>query len=181
MWNLIRRAAPNLQFKPFLGSRSPDPHRTRHYFTSVFAPIIGASTGLYGFDHLKSPKGFQRFVDDAIERSTELVAYISGMPSSSEIIKAMDEVSNTVCSVVDSAELCRNTHPDREFVEEANKASMRINEYLHVSISIQIILCMMRSEKLSKRIICLQKKLKGQPITYVLTLRGVESISLLIN
>lgn len=131
MWNLIRRAAPNLRFKPFLGSRSPDPHRTRHYFTSVFAPIIGASTGLYGFDHLKSPKGFQRFVDDAIERSTELVAYISGMPSSSEIIKAMDEVSNTVCSVVDSAELCRNTHPDREFVEEANKASMRINEYLH--------------------------------------------------
>ncbi|KAK9995599.1 hypothetical protein SO802_020285, partial [Lithocarpus litseifolius] len=36
-----------------------------------------------------------------------------------------------VCSVVDSAELCRNTHPDREFVKEANKASMRINEYLH--------------------------------------------------
>jgi hypothetical protein len=31
-------------------------------------------------------------------RSTELVAYISGMPSSSEIIKAMDEVSNTVGS-----------------------------------------------------------------------------------
>lgn len=25
-------------------------------------------TGLYGFDHLKTPKGFQRMVDDAIER-----------------------------------------------------------------------------------------------------------------
>ncbi|KAK8963084.1 hypothetical protein KSP40_PGU010344 [Platanthera guangdongensis] len=36
-----------------------------------------------------------------------------------------------VCSVIDSAELCRNTHPDREFVEEANRASMRISEYLH--------------------------------------------------
>lgn len=56
------------------------------------------------------------------------------MPESSEIIRAMDEISDTLCSVVDSAELCRNTHPDREFVEEANKASMRINEYLHVSI-----------------------------------------------
>ncbi|KAJ6294520.1 hypothetical protein OIU76_022571 [Salix suchowensis] len=74
---------------------------------------------------------FQRFVDDAIERSGELVNYISSMPSSAEIVRAMDEISNTVCCVVDSAELCRNTHPDREFVEAAGKASMRINEYLH--------------------------------------------------
>ncbi|XAR71801.1 Mitochondrial intermediate peptidase [Bertholletia excelsa] len=88
-------------------------------------------TGLYGIDHLKTAKGFRRFVEEAIERSDELVKYISGMPSSAEIIRAVDEISNTVCSVVDSAELCRNTHPDREFVEEANKASMRINEYLH--------------------------------------------------
>ncbi|XP_052197196.1 mitochondrial intermediate peptidase, mitochondrial isoform X2 [Diospyros lotus] len=88
-------------------------------------------TGLYGFDILKSPEGFRRFVDEAIERSGELVTYISGMPSSEEIIRSMDEISDTVCSVVDSAELCRHTHPDREFVEEANKASMRINEYLH--------------------------------------------------
>ncbi|KAF2311734.1 hypothetical protein GH714_026456 [Hevea brasiliensis] len=64
-------------------------------------------------------------------RSGELVNRISMMPSSAEIIQAMDEISDTVCSVVDSAELCRHTHPDREFVEEANKASMRINEYLH--------------------------------------------------
>ncbi|XP_071686243.1 mitochondrial intermediate peptidase, mitochondrial isoform X2 [Rutidosis leptorrhynchoides] len=88
-------------------------------------------TGLYGCNHLRNPKGFQRIVDDAIERSNELVGYISSMPSSSEIINAMDEISNTVCQVVDSAELCRNTHPDREFVDEALKASIRINEYLH--------------------------------------------------
>ncbi|KAF5457713.1 hypothetical protein F2P56_021795 [Juglans regia] len=181
MWSLICRAARTLRPKHLLGSRSSDPSCTRHYRTSVVAPQTGASTGLYGFDHLKSPKGFQRFVDDAIERSGELVAYISSMPSSAKIIRAMDEISDTVCSVVDSAELCRNTHPDREFTEEANKAAMRINEYLHVSISIPIMFFMMRSEKLSKRIICSQKKLKGQPITYVLTLRGVESISLLIN
>uniref|UniRef100_A0A7N0U0A8 Peptidase M3A/M3B catalytic domain-containing protein n=1 Tax=Kalanchoe fedtschenkoi TaxID=63787 RepID=A0A7N0U0A8_KALFE len=90
-----------------------------------------AATGLYGFDHLKTAKGFQRFVDDAIDRSTELVSYISGMPSAPEIIRAMDEISDTVCSVVDSAELCRHTHPDRDFLQEADKASMRINEYLH--------------------------------------------------
>lgn len=132
MWHLIRRIAPNLRRKPFIGSSNSDPTRTQHYHTSVVAPRqSGASTGLYGFDHLKSPNGFQRFVDEAIERytlslytlifknaflnhcenflfifenffvciivrSTELVSYISAMPESSEIIRAMDEISDTV-------------------------------------------------------------------------------------
>ncbi|CAN6173345.1 unnamed protein product [Urochloa humidicola] len=87
-------------------------------------------TGLYGFDVLRTAKGFRRFVDDAIERSEELVAHVARLPSSPEIVRAMDEISNTVCTVIDSAELCRNTHPDRQFVEEADKASMRIYEHL---------------------------------------------------
>lgn len=100
-------------------------------FTSITSQ--NEDSGLYGFKILKSAKGFRRFVDEAIERSGELVSYISESPSNVEIIRAMDEISDTVCSVVDSAELCRNTHPDREYVEEANKATMRIHEYLHVS------------------------------------------------
>ncbi|KAI3458275.1 hypothetical protein Pfo_014938 [Paulownia fortunei] len=102
----------------------------RRFLHSATAPVV-KETGLYGFDHLKTPKGFQRMVDDAIERSNELVNYIAGMPSAPEIIKAMDEISDTVCTVIDSAELCWHTHPDREFVEEASKASLRLNEYLH--------------------------------------------------
>ncbi|XP_024961820.1 mitochondrial intermediate peptidase, mitochondrial isoform X1 [Cynara cardunculus var. scolymus] len=119
MASLIRRAASSLC------SNS----NNRHFFAP--AAIRMEDTGLYGCNHLKTPKGFQRIVDEAIERSNELVGYISRMPSSAEIINAMDEISNTVCQVVDSAELCRHTHPDREFVDEAVKASMRINEYLH--------------------------------------------------
>lgn len=87
-------------------------------------------TGLYGFDVLRTAKGFRRFVDEAIQRSDELVAHIAQLPPSAEIVRTMDEISNTVCSVIDSAELCRNTHPDREFAEEADKASMRIYEHL---------------------------------------------------
>ncbi|KAJ1288005.1 hypothetical protein BS78_02G055000 [Paspalum vaginatum] len=40
------------------------------------------------------------------------------------------EQQSVVCSVIDSTKLSRNTHPDREFVEEADKASMRIYEHL---------------------------------------------------
>ncbi|KAK4489446.1 hypothetical protein RD792_005255 [Penstemon davidsonii] len=102
----------------------------RRFLHSSTAPLI-KETGLYGFEHLKAPKGFQRMVDDAIERSDELVKYIAGMPSPPEIIRAMDEVSDTVCTVIDSAELCRHTHPDRDFVDEASKATLRMNEYIH--------------------------------------------------
>ncbi|OMO98080.1 Peptidase M3A/M3B [Corchorus olitorius] len=127
MWTVIGRRGSNSHlkrlFKPFINHR--------HFRTRAVDRKDESPTGLYGFDYLKSPKGFRRFVDDAIERSGELVNYISGMPSSAEIIRAMDEISDTVCTVVDSAEFCRQTHPAREFVEEANKASMRINEYLH--------------------------------------------------
>ncbi|KAH9319268.1 hypothetical protein KI387_021037, partial [Taxus chinensis] len=71
------------------------------------------ASGLYGFDVLKTAKGFQTFVQEAIERSGELIAYIKHLPPSVETIHAMDEISDTICTVVDSAELCRNTHPDR--------------------------------------------------------------------
>ncbi|XP_044468095.1 mitochondrial intermediate peptidase, mitochondrial isoform X2 [Mangifera indica] len=123
MSTLLRRTAPTFRLKSCWAFYS-----TRYLNTRA---VSGTPTGLYGFDQLKTPKGFQRFVDEAIERSTELVDYIAEMPSSMEIIRTMDEISDTVCSVVDSAELCRQTHPDNEFVNEANKASMRINEYLH--------------------------------------------------
>ncbi|CAL9008527.1 unnamed protein product, partial [Prunus brigantina] len=126
--SLLRRSCPKLRFKPGYIFGYPGPITTRRQYA------FSTSTGLYGFDHLKTPKGFRRFVDDAIERSGELVAYISGMPSSAEIIRAMDEISNTVCSVIDSAELCRQTHPDsfRCFgISLSIKASIRVNEYLH--------------------------------------------------
>lgn len=64
MWNFIRRRKPNSHIKyllkPFVNHR--------HFRTRAVDRQNSSPTGLYGFDHLKSPKGFQRFVDDAIER-----------------------------------------------------------------------------------------------------------------
>ncbi|CAN0902563.1 Mitochondrial intermediate peptidase, mitochondrial [Linum grandiflorum] len=134
MSSVIRRATARLLQHQFaVKSIYPSylPPRGRRFSSRVSPQSEEATAGLYGFHHLKTAAGFSRFVDDAIERSTELVDYISTMPSSTEIVRAMDEISDAVCSVVDSAELCRNTHPDREFVEEASNAAMRLNEYLH--------------------------------------------------
>ncbi|CAH1452457.1 unnamed protein product [Lactuca virosa] len=43
----------------------------------------------------------------------------------------LGERRNYIFQVVDSAEL---SHPDRDLVDEALKASIRVNGYLHVSI-----------------------------------------------
>uniref|UniRef100_A0A6N2NGG8 Peptidase M3A/M3B catalytic domain-containing protein n=1 Tax=Salix viminalis TaxID=40686 RepID=A0A6N2NGG8_SALVM len=94
---LIRRYAAENFHKRMLKSNYPTLIFSCHASTRAAPQLNGAAatTGLYGFDHLKNPKGFQRFVDDAIERSGELVNYISSMPSSAEIVRAMDEISNT--------------------------------------------------------------------------------------
>ncbi|CAH9139735.1 unnamed protein product [Cuscuta epithymum] len=101
------------------------------FHTATFTASLINDTGLYGYSHLKTAKGFQRFADDAIERSKELLSDIAAMPPAPEIIRTLDEISDTVCSVIDAAELCRHTHPDREFVEEASQASSRLNDFLH--------------------------------------------------
>ncbi|PNX80830.1 mitochondrial intermediate peptidase-like protein, partial [Trifolium pratense] len=67
----------------------------RHNLTLLLRRRNFSTTGLYGISHLKSPKGFQSFVDEAIQRSGELVSYISTKPSASEIMRAMDEISDT--------------------------------------------------------------------------------------
>ncbi|XP_022941716.1 mitochondrial intermediate peptidase, mitochondrial isoform X1 [Cucurbita moschata] len=131
MLSLIRKTTRKVSSGAVLKSCYLNCLSSRSIHAAASAPHEGAATGLYGFEQLKSPKGFRRFVDEAIERSGELVTFISSMPSSAEVIRAMDEISNRVCSVFDSAELCRQTHPDREFVEEANKAAMRMSEYFH--------------------------------------------------
>ena len=37
-----------------------------------------------------------------------------------------------VCAVVDAAELCRNTHPDRKYIAAADKAYLDLTTYLSV-------------------------------------------------
>jgi len=46
------------------------------------------------------------------------------------VIKAMDQISNVLCSVVDVAEFVRNTHPDLQFVQAAHHCFTSISTYM---------------------------------------------------
>jgi hypothetical protein len=87
---------------------------SHEYRSGMKAPNLRKEMiGLYGYEILKTAKGFRIFAQDAIDKSETIINSIKGMPPSMDVIRAMDDISDTVCTVVDAAELCRNTHPDK--------------------------------------------------------------------
>ncbi|KAG6546992.1 hypothetical protein Mapa_011608 [Marchantia paleacea] len=102
----------------------------RLYFSEASSALRREPVGLYGYGLLKSPHGFQAFAQEAIDKSEDIIKKIQDLPPSMATIRAFDDISDVVCTVVDAAELCRSTHPDKDFVREANKASMKLYEYL---------------------------------------------------
>jgi hypothetical protein len=87
---------------------------SQEYRASIPAPQLRKEViGLYGYEILKTAKGFRIFAQDAIDKSETIINRIREMPPSMDVIRAMDDISDTVCTVVDAAELCRNTHPDK--------------------------------------------------------------------
>ncbi|KAL3686148.1 hypothetical protein R1sor_004170 [Riccia sorocarpa] len=105
-------------------------YKIQRHLSQATSVLRGEPVGLYGYGVLKSPHGFQAFAQEAIDRSEDIINQIKELPPSMATIRAFDDISDVVCTVVDAAELCRNTHPDKDFVREANKASMKIYEYL---------------------------------------------------
>ncbi|KAL2654121.1 hypothetical protein R1flu_022249 [Riccia fluitans] len=102
----------------------------RRHLSEATSVLRREPVGLYGYGLLKSPYGFQAFAQEAIDRSEDIIKEIKELPPSMATIRAFDDISDVVCTVVDAAELCRSTHSDKDFVREANKASMKLYEYL---------------------------------------------------
>ncbi|CAM6092610.1 unnamed protein product [Calypogeia fissa] len=138
LWGGLPAAGAEATIQNLVGIRRRLDQR-RCYSTEASSVQGGELVGLYGYGLLKSPHGFNTFAQEAIERSEEIVSRIQEMPPSMEVIRAFDDISDVVCTVVDAAELCRNTHPDKEFVHEANKASMKLYEYLQYLNSHQVL------------------------------------------
>jgi len=49
-----------------------------------------------------------------------------------KVVKNLDRLSDMLCSVIDLAELVRNSHPDPEWVQGANDAYEQLCEYMNV-------------------------------------------------
>jgi hypothetical protein len=84
------------------------------HLEGLAAPAIREErVGLYGYEGLMEPQGFRGLVREAIETTEGIIHDIRHAVPSVATVRGLDDISNTVCTVLDAAELCRNTHPDR--------------------------------------------------------------------
>lgn len=95
--------------------------------TSSTSSVRGLSTaavksqlGMFGLDGLNCPKDFARLSQEALHTCNSLLdQLLADNHPGLHTIHLLDQVSDELCRVVDVAELCRNVHPNPEWVEEA--------------------------------------------------------------
>ncbi|KAF3907914.1 Saccharolysin [Orbilia brochopaga] len=91
-------------------------------------------TGLFHNRYLSSPEGFIEFAHVCLAKARKLSKSICGAETLEQqvsIIRKMDQLSDTLCRVVDLADFTRNTHPDPRFVQAADVAYNTVYNYMN--------------------------------------------------
>lgn len=100
------------------------------------SPDRPAFTGLFNNSDLGATRGFQRAADKALRRARLIVERICRAPQNGDaemrkVVKNLDRLSDTLCSVIDMAEFIRNAHPDQDVMEESNRAFEELCSYMN--------------------------------------------------
>lgn len=101
------------------------------YKTSSTKPV-----GLFENPHFSNIHGIDFATKQAIQRAQIIVERICNAPDNgpkemAKIVKNLDRLSDTLCSVIDMAEFVRNAHPDQIIMEAANKAYGDLCSYMN--------------------------------------------------
>lgn len=96
-----------------------------------------SSTGLFGSPSLTQPSAFIDLARRTLLRAQLLVSRIvsapqHGVEEMKRVVRNLDRLSDLLCGVIDCAELVRNAHPNREWVEAANEAYEYLCGYMNV-------------------------------------------------
>ena len=84
--------------------------------------------GVYGLRGLHAPEDFARLASAATATSESIARDLrAGLRKGVDVIDDLDDISDAVCSVVDVAELCRNTHADARWVRAAISHVQELN------------------------------------------------------
>jgi intermediate peptidase len=87
--------------------------------------------GLFALKALERPEGFLTLADDAIRRSDDLrAAVVKDNLVGHPLLQVLDAMSDTICLVIDAAELCRNVHPDRKYRDAAEECFDKMAMYI---------------------------------------------------
>jgi len=108
---------------------------------STNKPTISASprnpqdVGLFSLPNLHKPQDFLSIANDAMADCNSLRQTIrSSLETSAlsprETLHVLDDISNTVCSVIDASELCRSVHSSPQWRHAASTAFQMLSEYI---------------------------------------------------
>lgn len=103
--------------------------------TSTHRPSAFSQTGLFGEDALKSPATFRALADATLKRAALITDRILRAHESrwelARVVKNLDRLSDMLCGIIDLAELVRNAHPDRAWIECADEVYDKLCEYMN--------------------------------------------------
>jgi intermediate peptidase len=92
------------------------------------------TTGLFSISGLVNPSDFLKLTKIAILKSDELRASlpssINNKSQAVDVLYQLDEISKTVCNVIDAAELCRSAHASTQWRVVANVAFGELQDYI---------------------------------------------------
>jgi len=95
-----------------------------------------SSTGIFGHHSLTHPRALISLADATLLRAQMLTERILRARESHEellkVVKNLDRLSDMLCGVIDLAELIRNAHPDRIWVDAANDAYEKLCEFMNI-------------------------------------------------
>lgn len=91
--------------------------------------------GFVGINELVHPQGFNSIADKVKMKCDTMKERIlerkeGNTKNGLETLKGFDDISNTLCIVIDAAELCRNVHPDQEFRDAADECITSLSDYM---------------------------------------------------
>lgn len=86
--------------------------------------------GLYGLEGFHQSSDLERLARETISRCDAKARELRARAPSGASVRALDEISDDICRVVDVAEVCRHTHPSQTYVEGAERAYVTLQEYV---------------------------------------------------
>ena len=106
-----------------------------HSTTSRFHPQKKDQPGLFTISGLVQPQDFMKLAHEAMRTSDQLRASIRLEPVISvsqarDILYTLDQISKTVCNVIDAAELCRSAHASERWRHEAQRTFTLLQDYI---------------------------------------------------
>lgn len=97
--------------------------------------LLRPRSGLFQNHYLTNPSGFREFTQATLQKCKRLTAKVVAASSLEEyksIPRALDQLSDALCRVLDIAEFVRTNHPDTSFQTAANNAYVELFQYMNV-------------------------------------------------